>query len=303
MSGLAAGIAAAGAVAFAGSTSLQHRAVQQESAQQESDRSSGTAGLIARLLARPVWVTGQVLAVAGLLLHAAALHFGSVLVVQPIVISGVVLAVPVRSALERRRPWPRELAAVGVTAVGLTLFLVASSPTGGLDTPRTTPAALICVGCALGAGLAVLLARATPDPTRSAFLLGVASGLLFGAVAGLIKSVVFVGLHDQLTGLLSSWTTWTLLALGGTGVVINQQAYRYARLSASMPVLNVMNGLVSVVFGVVGYAEVLRHSATLLALELLAFAMVTAGLVIVAGLPGHEAVAAPEEQTAGRTAG
>lgn len=282
MSGLATVAACASAVAFAGSTSLQHRAVQQTA--RASAATTTSSGLIAQLLARPVWLAGQALAVAGLLLHATALHFGSVLLVQPIVISGVVLAVPVRSALERRRPWPRELAAVGITAVGLTLFLIAASPTGGHATPDTGPAAVICLVCALAAAVAVLIARTLEDAVRAAFLLGVASGLLFGAVAGLIKDVVFVGLHHGPGGLLTAWTTWTLLALGGSGVAINQLAYRSARLSASMPVLNVVNGLVSVVFGVAGYDEVLRHSVFLLAVELLAFALVGAGLVIVARL-------------------
>jgi drug/metabolite transporter (DMT)-like permease len=298
VSGFATGAAVASAIAFAGSTSLQHRAVQQTAA-----RTSGSTSLIGQLLARPVWLTGQVLAVVGLLLHATALNAGSVLVVQPIVISGVVLAVPVRSALERRWPWPRELIAVCVTAVGLTVFLIASSPTGGRTTPRTGPAALICLGCALVAGVAVLVARTVRNPVQAAFLLGMASGVLFGAVAGLIKAVVYLGLHHSVTGLLTSWTTWTLIVLGGTGVVINQLAYRLARLSASMPVLNVLNGVVSVVFGVVGYSEVLRHSATQLGFEVLAFALVTVGLFIVAHLADGEPAARPEQQPVGRNAG
>lgn len=270
------------AVAFAGSTSLQHQA-----AQGAPPETTGALALVRHLLGRPVWLVGQALAVVGLVLHGAALHVGSIALVQPIVISGVVLAVPVRSALSRRWPWPREMAAVIVTAAGLTAFLVASSPQGGTDAPAQAPALVITLICVLLSAGAILLNRMVSDPTRSAFLLGVASGVLFGVVAGLMKSV----LNEATNGfgaLLSSWTTWALIVLGCTAVVTNQLAYRSARLSASMPVLNVVDGLVAVVFGVLSYREVLRHSATYVVIELLAFAAITVGLVIVAGLDERE---------------
>jgi drug/metabolite transporter (DMT)-like permease len=279
MSALAAEVALLGAVAFAGSTSLQHQA-----AQGAPPAAVGPLALLGHLLGRPVWLIGQVLAIAGLVLHAAALHLGSLAVVQPIVISGVVLAVPVRSALSRRWPWPRELAGVMITAVGLTVFLVAASPSGGSDAPRNGPALAVCAVSVALAVAALLLARTVTDATRSAFLLGIASGVMFGAVAGLMKSVVYEGTTGGVPALLTSWTTWALIVLGCAAVVTNQQAYRYARLSASMPVLNVVDGVVAVVFGLVAYNEVLRHSPLFVTIEVLAFGAISLGLVVVSRL-------------------
>jgi hypothetical protein len=289
VSALAGGIAAASAVCFAGSTSLQHQA-----AQHAPTAVQGSLALVRHLLRRPLWVVGQVLAIIGLVLHAAALHLGSIAVVQPIVISGVVLAVPVRSALGGRWPWPRELVAVLFAAVGLTVFLVAANPTGGTDAPQQVPAVVICVlGVALAVG-AGMLARVVASPTRSAFLLGVAAGVLFGLVAGLMKSFLYDATHGVLQ-LLTSWTTWALAVLGIVAVVTNQHAYRFARLSASMPVLNVVDGVVALVFGVVAFQEVLRHSPFFLTIQIIGFAAIAAGLIIVSVLD--------EGDTSARSAG
>ena len=42
-----------------------------------------------------------------------------------------------------------------------------------------------------------------------------------------------------LVGMAGSWATWALVVLGLSGVATNQLAYHSARLSASMPVLNI----------------------------------------------------------------
>jgi drug/metabolite transporter (DMT)-like permease len=286
MSALAGGIAFASAVCFAGSTSLQHRAAQEAPRQ-----TSGALGLVGHLLRRPGWLVGQALAIIGLVLHALALGIGTIAVVQPIVISGVVLAVPVRSALSHRWPWPRELVGVAVTAAGLTVFLLAASPSGGTDAPAQGPALAVCaVGVVLTVA-AIVVARLVTDPTAGAFLLGIGCGVLFGLVAGLMKSVLHEATHDGLSALLASWTTWALILLGGTAVVTNQYAYRLARLSASMPVLNVVDGVVAVLFGVLAFSEVLRHSPALLSVEVLAFAAISAGLFVVARLEEQQPLA------------
>jgi drug/metabolite transporter (DMT)-like permease len=291
MNALAAFIALLSAVAFAGSTSLQHHA-----AQGAPSTVPGAFGLIRHLLGRPTWLIGQALAIIGLVLHAAALYLGSIALVQPIVISGVVLAVPVRSALSRRWPVPRELAGVAVAALGLTVFLVASSPSGGTETPSDRPALLICGASMLIAATAILLAGRTGNPTGSAFLLGIASGVLFGVVAGLMKAVVYQGTHGGLVPLITTWTSWALGALGLVAVITNQYAYRYARLSASMPVLNVVNGLAALTFGVLAYDEILRHSAFYVAIEVAGFVTITLGLLLVARIEDRETAAGDPKQ-------
>jgi drug/metabolite transporter (DMT)-like permease len=277
LSVLAGGVAVLSALSFAGSTSLQHLAAERapDSAQRR---------LVRHLVRRPVWLLGQLLSATGLALHAAALHLGSIAMVQPIVISGVVLAVPVRSALNRRWPWPREVLAVALTATGLTVFLLASRPSTPTTGPRELPAMIICALGVLLAAVAGVLARLVSNARSSAFWLGFASGALFGVVAGLIKGVLYVQTHAGWVAVLGSWMTWTLVGLGAIAIYNNQHAYRRARLSASMPVLNVVDGVVALVFGFVAFHEVPRHTPFFVTMEILAFATIAAGLFVVSGL-------------------
>ena len=57
------------------------------------------------------------------MLHATALSWGSLAFVQPLLLVGLVLAIPVRAALERKLPLPSEVRAVAITAVGLATYL------------------------------------------------------------------------------------------------------------------------------------------------------------------------------------
>src|SRR3954447_22443094 len=92
-------VAARAATGYAVSASLQHVAARETGA---SRRRAHV--FLAQLTRRPWWLAGQVVAVASFGLHAFALHLGSLLVVQPVVVSGVVLAVPVRASMARRPP-------------------------------------------------------------------------------------------------------------------------------------------------------------------------------------------------------
>jgi hypothetical protein len=112
--------------------------------------------------------------------------------------------------------------------------------------------------------------------------------VLFGLVAGLMKSFLYDATHGGVLSLVTSWTTWALAVLGIVAVVTNQHAYRFARLSASMPVLNVVDGVVALVFGVIAFREVLRHSPILLTVELVGFAAIAVGLIIVSLLEEHD---------------
>ena len=58
---------------------------------------TGVWGLLRHLVGRPVWLVGQMMGTVALVMHAMALHFGPIALVQPLVISGIVLAVPVRA--------------------------------------------------------------------------------------------------------------------------------------------------------------------------------------------------------------
>jgi len=287
------------AATFAVSTSVQHHAA--ESAP-ESVR--GLLGLLGYLVRRPLWLLGQLVAVCAFVLHASALNAGAIAVVQPIVVSGIVWAVPARAAIGRRMPSVNELRAVLVTALGLAVFLVASNPTAGtraglgLGTLSFAVAALL-----VAAGAEMAASRVHRDPRRKAFFLGVVAGVLFGLVAGSLKLTLQQFGEGGLGAVLTTWPAYAVLLAGAGGVLTNQRAYRVAGLSASMPVLNIINGLTSLAFGFTVFSEVPRHSPLFLLMEAGALACMAAGLWMLVRLEEeHQGPARPEPARADRGA-
>ncbi len=99
MNALAVTLALMSAATFAISSSVQHQAAEKAPASAVS-----VFALLGYLVRRPLWLVGQVLATCAFALHASALHAGPIAVVQPIVVSGIVWAVPARAAISRRLP-------------------------------------------------------------------------------------------------------------------------------------------------------------------------------------------------------
>ena len=84
--------------------------------------------------------------------------------------------------------------------------------------------------------------------SAAAALLGVATGLSYAAVAGLLKEDV--GLLNRGVGTLAaSWPLYALIAVGAFGVMVNQLAYRAGPLRSSLPTIMTVDALVSSVIG------------------------------------------------------
>jgi hypothetical protein len=249
---VALGAALASAATFGLSTSLQHL-VTSRVTETRPDH------LLARLLRTPLWVCGMSLSVVALTLHAVALSEGSLVLVQPVIVTGVVFAVLIRAALERGLPSRAELAWAAITWAGLATFLIgtgAPSPSRAVHpADHAGPAvAVLLILAATGA----VLARGRPSrSTGKGLWLGAVSGVLFGLVAVLLKLV----LDASATGLLSmvsAWSLWVMVGCGVCAVLVNQRAYQSTRLSVSMPLLNIVDVLVALVLASVVFGETPR---------------------------------------------
>lgn len=264
--------ALASAATTALSTSTQHLATG------KAPDDGGLVGLMRFLVRRPEWLLALSLGPVGFTFHVLALGNGPIALVQPIAITGIVLAVPIRAALSRSRPTGAEVGAVAVTALAIAALLLASDVR---EATRAPDPAHLLLGCAGAAGAAVallVLARTLARPTPRAFVLGCSSGLLFGLMAVLIEACQLRTEAHGLTGLATSWFPWALVASGLGGIAVNQLAYRSARLSASMPVLNVVNCLLTLAFAHVVFREVPTHTAGSALASLAALAAMAWGL-------------------------
>ncbi len=296
---LAVWVAVASAAFFACGTSLQHRAA---GSLPGSDGSG--VRMVTRLARRPSWLAGIGFSVLAFCLHATALSLGDLALVQPVIVSGIVFAVLVRNALDRRLPSRRELAWSAFTWAGLALFI--SVVRSSAPHPPSTTNAVWFVSAGVGmVSVAVLAANKTKAAQRRGLLLGGAAGVLFGLIAGLIK----VALGQAALGvvhLFAHWSPWVMLALGIWALVLNQRAYQATRLSVSMPVLNIVDVMVAIAFGFAVFGERLFSSPLTLGAEIVGLLAIGIGVrqlaaaAEVAPIP-VSALAPPEAANATRT--
>ena len=265
-------LALGAAAVFGAGTALQHRAASGVS------RAEVASGLLfAGLLRRPGWLVGLGLSVVGFVLHVAALHRGSLALVQPIVVTTIVFAVFVRSGLDRKRPDRAEIVWAACTWVGLALFIamVGTRSAPGAAGDRTV--ALFVVAAAAAAAVAGVAARQTTSSARRGFLLGVAAGTLYGLTAGLVK-VAASHARLGLVPLLEHWSLWLVAPAGVGAFLLSQWAYHTARLSVTAPVLNIVDVLVAVAFGTVVFGERSSSSPGQRVVELVGVTLIGVGV-------------------------
>jgi len=263
--------AAASATGFALSTSLQHRVASGVPGH------GHIGGLLLRLARKPLWLLGVLASATAFSLHAVAVHAGALVIVQPIVVSGLVFSVPVRAALDRRRPQRRDLVWVTVTAVGLALFLVFANPSEDTGAWAVGTAGWLVTAGAVVVAVALLASGRARTPTHRGLVVSAAGGVAFGLAAGLLKMSVQAATESP-TDLLGYWPVWALVAVGSAGFVLNQRAYQLAPLSMTMPLLNVVDVLVAVAFGWYVFHEKPAHDPASLVIQVVALGLMCLGV-------------------------
>lgn len=273
----AAAVALFAAVSFGWSTALMHH-----SASRVPQHASGLIALLRHLVVQPRWLLGMAASLSGLALHALALRLGSLAVVQPLVVTGLVFAFLFRAALDRQAP-PRALVGwVLLTAAGLAVFLLAAAGTTGSDRPSGNAAAML-LGLGAVVAAACFLWSRRRGPARTGLLLGASAGVVFGLIAGVLKAAT--GVLAGGTPLLSSWPVYVLAALGAAGFLLNQRAYHLAPLASSLPVLNIVNPVTAVLFGVLVFHERPSANPAVILVELIGLAAMLAGVSFLAVVP------------------
>jgi drug/metabolite transporter (DMT)-like permease len=294
-SGLAVLGALGSALCFATSSVLQQRGAAR------APRGSGLhLDLLRHLLTRPVWLAGMTAAVGTLALQAFALASGELVLVQPLLIVGLLFALPLSVLLDRRRPSLHEWGWAALLMAGLVAFLVAAHPQSGPQLPDderlwqfgVVVLAVAVAIAALGFGL---------GGRHKAALLGAATGLAYGVAAALIKYCCALASREGLGWLLTSWPAYALLVVGGAGIMLNQAAYQAGPLSGALPAIAITDPLVAVIFGVGAFGEHLDTGVLSLAGQLAGFGLMAAAIVRLARLSAGRHPCEPRcAQTAAR---
>jgi drug/metabolite transporter (DMT)-like permease len=239
--------------------------------------------LVFRLARQSAWLLGFACMVGGFAFQVAALHFGPLALVQPILafellfVFGWLAVLPgPRGARAGRRDW---LAVVAMSA-GVGVFLRAASPSGG----RTqAPAGLwwLAAGATMTAvAIAVALSGRFSGPSasapRRAAWLGIATGISWGFVAAVIKE-----LSSRVTGgpaaIFGNWAVYALMIAGAAAMLLTSHAMAAGPLAASQPGFTILDPVTATLLGVLLYDERLATSPAALTAELLSLLVLAAG--------------------------
>lgn len=237
--------------------------LQQESARKLPEEDSLSPKMAVDLVRDRSWLAGVGAMVGAYLLQAIALGFGPVAVVEPIIVTELIFAVPIAVRHAGRRPGLREWSGMLLAAAGVGAFLVAAHPAGGQATPSILRWGYGFVPWAVVATLLVLASRGPAGPRRAG-LLAAAAGVTFGLLSLLTKSMIAVLTHHGFVSMLTSWQPWVVLTVGALGFLVSQSAYQAAPLASSLPLMDTIEPIVAVVLA----AYVLREGISLSAADL-----------------------------------
>jgi len=264
-------VALAAAVCFAFASAVQQRAAKREKPHRTFD-----PRLLLRLLHRPMWLASWAPDAAGSVLQALALRFGPLSLVQPILVSGLFLAIPLEAGLDRRRPAVRDLLAVGTGAVGLAAFLAVAQPRSGVPDPSRRAWLAVLAGSAATVAACVLVARRCPETVRGT-LLGVATGVLAGLTAALVK-VGITRFSEHPSGVFTDWHLYALIPVGLAALLLNQNAFQSGPLAAPLTALTLTDPVVSLAIALTAFHERLDIGGPRLAVEIAAGVAMAAGI-------------------------
>ena len=265
--------------------------VLQEKAAAVQPAESVRAGFLARLARQPVWLLGLAMQGLGFVAQAVALGIGRMVVVQPLLVSSIVFALPLGRLIEKRPIRRPEVIGALLVTGGLAALLVVSKPSQGEDDASARAWAVIG-GAAVGVAVFLfVLARLRRSAVRAG-LLGTAGGILFGLSAGLTKATVSL-LDDGVAAVLWDWHVYALVIVSVAAFWLEQAALQTGALAIAVATTMAFDPLSSLVFGIVLFEEALHETAIGYVASGVALALALAGLVILARAKGEEAAPAP----------
>jgi drug/metabolite transporter (DMT)-like permease len=267
-------LALAAALLFALGTVLQQRAGL------EAPAGGSSSGLLIRMAQRPVWLLGIAADSLGFIAQAAALGFGRLAVVQPLLVSSVVFALPLGARLTGQKVTRLDLGAAVLVVAALVAFLTVADPSGGrADAPLGDW--LVAIGACLVVCVPLVLAGRRGSAPRRAAMLGIATGVLFALSAALTKAVVDE-LDDGVFTIFTTWHLYGLAVVGYASMTLNQMALDTGALAPAVATSMAFDPITSVILGVTLLDESLNVGAGDIVATFFALVAAGAGMAILA---------------------
>lgn len=232
------------------------------------------------LVQQPLWWGGTIAAFGGYGFQALALSRGSLLLVQPVLVTSLLFAMPVAAHLNHRRVTRGEWTWALLLTLGIALFVVVGHPRPGEHRHAVLGWVVSGVVSLAVVTTCVLAAHRTRGRTR-AVLLSVAVAVLFALVAVLTKVSVVLLERGGLSLLLSRAPLYVLIVIAVGATLLQQSAFHAGALQMSLPTMTVLEPIVAVALGVLVLGEHLgvgRIAAGELTVAVIVMVVATAAL-------------------------
>ncbi len=234
-----------------------------------------------KLLRNRLWWAGTAVAGSGYGFQALALTWGSLILVQPLLVSALLFALPMSARMAHRRVTTHDWVWALVLTFGLATFVTLARVQPGNYRPVPAVWILATVLC-VTVVLACVVGGARTEGRRRALLIATAVGVLFGVVSVLTK-VTVQRLNDEgLWGTLVVPAPYLVVILGVAATLLQQSAFHAGALQTSVPTMLVLEPLVAVSLGVIVLGEALSVTdpRTVAALALAVAAMAAATIAL-----------------------
>jgi drug/metabolite transporter (DMT)-like permease len=281
-----------GAAFFALSSVLEQRAASKEAAEH-----SLRIDLLVVLARRRTWLLGMVAGGAGYATQFIALRKGSLALVQPIFVTGLVMALGASALAQHRRFSRRDWLANAQILGGIALYIAAAQP--GPGNPRGSTVGWILLAAISTTAVVALIAFSRGSPQRRSLALGAATGIVLGTTSAITERTSH-RLGISVGHALGDWSPYVLVVLSVGGLVLNQSAFQAGDLKWSLPAITVLEPLVAILIGQTLFHEHVGTSALQVSGQILGLASMVLGVLMLARSPAISSMAPASAGTAVR---
>lgn len=203
----------------------------------------------ATVLRDRLWWAGTAAATSGYVFQAIALANGSLLLVQPLLVSSLLFVLPLSARRSGSRVTGIEWGWALLLTAALAVFVLVGQPREGHYRPPVPAWALALAWVVPVAVICVIVARRSTGRVRASSL-GVAVAVGLGMVAVLTKVCTHQFASGSWHALLTVPAPYVLISLAVIVTVLQQWAFRAGSLQASVPIMLVGEPVVAVILGI-----------------------------------------------------
>lgn len=255
--------------------------LQQRSAAAQPTEHFLRLGLLTRLVRRPLWLAGVGADVVGYVLQFVALGHGTLVVIQPLLVCGLLFALPLEAWLAGVRLHRQDWVAAALVCLGLAVFLVLADPARGHDNVHLRVWIPLLVSAAVVSALLVLGALRLHSPRTKAVLLSAGTGVTYGVAAALTKASAHL-LGRGVGYLFMHWQPYVLIVAGVGGMLMAQSAFQAGSLDASLPTMTVVDPVISILIGAIAFGEAIRLDPIRVVADVAALVIMSIGVFALA---------------------